>query len=303
MRNAIVGLLFALILALCPSCANKSAGTGPAPHAMIQLRDGTMFSGNVTASTPQAITVAGDNNGPTRTFDMKDVRSVDYGDQAAAPPPAAPSASGAPPTDAVQERAAEAATQQHEQQHYHPAESAIRSSTYVLRPGTRLAVRTEDTIDSGRAVEGQTYPAEIARDVLDSDGQVVIPRGANALIVIRSASKGGHFRGTSDLVLDLQSVSIDGREYNLSTADIVERGKAGLGKNKRTAEYTGGGAVVGSIIGAIAGHGKGAAIGAASGAAAGAAGQLLTRGGSIKIPVESLLTFQLDQPLRVTARH
>jgi len=306
MRHAILVPLSVLALALFPSCGNKSAITGTGPHATLQLRDGTTFSGAVTASSPQTITVVGDDSGPTRTFEMKDVKSIDYGEQAAAAPassaPSAAPAAAAPPSDAAQQQAAEAETQQHEQQHFHPAESAIQSKTYVLRPGTHVAVRTEETIDSGRAVEGQTYPAVIAHDVFDSEGHVVIPRGANALMVIRSATKGGHFRGTSDLVVDLQSVSIDGREYALSTADIVEQGKEGLGKNKRTAEYTGGGAIVGSIIGAIAGHGKGALIGGASGAAAGAAGQLITRGGSIKIPVESLLTFQLDRPLRVTAR-
>jgi len=68
-----------------------------------------------------------------------------------------------------------------------------------------------------------------------------------------------------------------------------------------TAEYTGGGAAIGAIIGAIAGHGKGAAIGAGSGAAAGALTQIVTKGGSIKVPAETVLTFKLDKPLRVVA--
>src|SRR5207249_3763331 len=70
------------------------------------------------------------------------------------------------------------------------------------------------------------------------------------------------------------------------------------GTNKRTGEYVGGGALLGAIIGAIAGGGKGAAIGAAGGAAAGAGAQVLTRGSRVNIPAESLLTFQLTQPVR-----
>ena len=62
-----------------------------------------------------------------------------------------------------------------------------------------------------------------------------------------------------------------------------------------------GGAAAGAAIGAIAGGGKGAGIGAASGAGAGAVTQILTKG-SIKVPVETVLTFRLDRPLRVTAR-
>jgi outer membrane lipoprotein SlyB len=58
---------------------------------------------------------------------------------------------------------------------------------------------------------------------------------------------------------------------------------------------------LGAIIGAIAGGGKGAAIGAGAGAGAGALTQVVTKGGAIKVPAESVLTFQLDRPLRVTA--
>jgi hypothetical protein len=99
-------------------------------------------------------------------------------------------------------------------------------------------------------------------------------------------------------VLDLASVTIEGQQYNLSTVDLRERGRSGIGANRRTGEFTGGGAAIGAIIGAIAGGGKGAAIGAGSGAGAGAITQILTKG-TIKVPVESILTFKLDELLRV----
>ena len=160
-------------------------------------------------------------------------------------------------------------------------------------------MRTEDTIDSATAVEGQTYPAEVTDDVLDANGDVVIPHGSNAQMVIRSASKGGRFHGTSDLVLDLQSISVEGRQYIISTSEVRESGKQGLGANKRTAEFTGGGAAIGAIIGAIAGGGKGAAIGAGAGAGGGALTQILTKGGSLRVPVETVLTFQLDKAVQI----
>jgi hypothetical protein len=100
-------------------------------------------------------------------------------------------------------------------------------------------------------------------------------------------------------VLDLQSVSVEGQEYRVSTTDLQRSGKQGLGANKRTAEYTGGAAALGAIIGAIAGGGKGAAIGAGAGAGAGAATQVITKGGSIKVPVETVLTFELNQPVQI----
>ena len=183
-------------------------------------------------------------------------------------------------------------------EHYHPPEAAITTRTHVLPAGTEISVRNEETIDSSKAVEGQTFPAEVTKNVLDGEGNVVIPAGANAQIVLRSVSKGGKIRGASDLVLDLASVTIEGQQYNLSTVDLRERGRSGIGANRRTGEFTGGGAAIGAIIGAIAGGGKGAAIGAGSGAGAGAITQILTKG-TIKVPVESILTFKLDELLRV----
>jgi hypothetical protein len=167
--------------------------------------------------------------------------------------------------------------------------------------GTEISVRAEETIDSSKGSEGQTYAAEVTKDVLDAELAVVIPDGSNAKIVIKSASRGGRFTGQSDLVLDLRAVSVEGQEYLIGTSDIQKRGQEGVGANKRTAIFTGGGAAIGAIIGAIAGGGKGAAIGAASGAGAGAITQVVTKGDSIKVPAETILTFKLDRPLRVDA--
>lgn len=283
----------AVILALS-SCEKKDAAAPVAdgPHVTVHMRDGQRVPGTLTATSPSQITLKGDDN-VSHTYDMKDVKSVDY-DSA----PAEHSAgqhSGGP----SERPSAEAPRAVHE--HSHAEESAIHTKTYNLAAGTDISVRTEDTIDSARAAEGQVYAAEVTKDILDAAGDVVIPRGANAQIVIKSASKGGHFLGQSDLVLDLRAVSVDGRLYQLDATDVVEKGKAGIGKNKRTAEYVGGAAAIGAIIGAIAGHGKGAAIGAGAGAAAGLGAEVLTKGHSIKIPVESVLTFRLEKPLHVAA--
>lgn len=273
------------------SCANKQAS---GQHATILMRDGTTLSGTVTATSPSEVTLAGDDN-TKHTIPMTQVKSIEYDDTAAAP--AAATQPGAAPTQgtSVARRASDAV---HEH-HYHPTRAEIRTKTYVVPAGTKVSVRTEDTIDSANAAEGQTYAAEVADDVLDADGNVVIPRGSNAQIVIRSASKGGRIHGTSDLVLDLQSISVEGQQYLISTTDVQESGRHGVGANKRTAEMTGGGAALGAIIGAIAGGGKGAAIGAGAGAGGGALTQILTKGGSIKVPTETVLTFQLDKPVQI----
>jgi outer membrane lipoprotein SlyB len=100
----------------------------------------------------------------------------------------------------------------------------------------------------------------------------------------------------------LKSISVDGQQYAVTATDFEQKGREGVGANKRTAEFTGGGAALGAIIGAIAGQGKGAAIGGASGAGAGALTQILTKGSSVKVPAETLMTFKLEKPVRVVER-
>jgi len=262
------------------------------------MRDGSTFAGNVTSTTASEITIAGDDKS-SRTIPMTQVKSIEYDDA-----PAAPAAAAAPdqtnPAPAAPAKPP-ARSQVAHNDHYHPPQAVVSTKTYLLPVGTEISVRAEETIDSSKGSEGQTYAAEVTKDVLDADGAVVIPDGSNAKIVIKSASKGGRFTGESDLVLDLRAVSVEGQEYLIGTSDIQKSGREGVGANKRTAIFTGSGAAIGAIIGAIAGGGKGAAIGAASGAGAGAITQVVTKGGAIKVPAETILTFRLDRPLRVDA--
>lgn len=172
-----------------------------------------------------------------------------------------------------------------------------------LPAGTEITVMSNQEIDSASANAGQTYPADVAENVTNATGQVVIPKGSEAELVIRNVKAAGTVSGSSDLTLDLQSVKVGGRRYTVSTEDISQKGREGLGTNKRTAEMVGGGAVLGTLIGAIAGGGKGAAIGAASGGAAGAGAQVLTRGKAVKVPAESKLSFKLERPLRLSAAY
>jgi hypothetical protein len=281
----------ALLLAGLLTSCNQASAPADGPHATVLMRDGTQVAGIVTASSPSGITLMGDDKA-SHTISMAQVQSVSY-DQ----PQPGPSGAGQPgsaDSGAAQPYAAH-------DDHYHPPVSAIQSKTYTLPAGALIPVRSEETIDAAVATGGQTYAAEVTRDIKDADGAVVIPRGSNAQIIIRSAAKGGRIKGASDLVLDLDSVSVEGRLYTLDTQDMIQKGRDGIGKNRRTAFFTGGGAAAGAIIGAIAGGGRGAAIGAASGAGAGAGTQIVTKGAAIRIPAETILTFRLEAPLRVDA--
>jgi hypothetical protein len=318
-----IGLLTFMGMLALLSCMKKQASEAsesdtaasavqPAgsPHAFIQLWDGSEVAGSIVASSQIALVVAGDD-GIERKIPIAQIRSVEYAEahrtrtaKRAVREPArlkAPvSQHAASPGQLVSEADREAFPITAPVPIPVPVPAAT-AHKYVLPAGSEVSVRTNEAIDSATAAEGKTFDAQVTRDATDTSGAVVIPRGSRASILIKSASKGGRFRSTSDLVLDMQSVNINGRQYAIDTADITQKGKYGVGINKRTAEYTGGGAALGAIIGAIAGGGKGAAIGAGAGAGAGALTQILTKGGSIKVPAESVLTFQLDQPLQVTA--
>jgi hypothetical protein len=170
----------------------------------------------------------------------------------------------------------------------------------MIPNGTELSVRTNETIDSKTANVGQTFSAVIAGDVLDSSGAVTIPRGSDARLVIRSTNGGG-ITSASDLVLDVDNVTVAGRNYLRSTGDLVQQGGQGVGANQKTAIMVGGGAALGTLIGAIVGGGKGAAIGAGIGAGTGIGTEILTRGKQVRVPAETLLSFRLDQDLRLQA--
>jgi hypothetical protein len=263
------------------------------------LKDGTSVSGTVASTSASEIRITGDDN-VTHAIPMSQVRSVDYGD-AAAPAAAAADAPKAGGTAAAPTMAAAKPRPASRPALPRPTTDDITTETHMIDAGAEISVQTDETIDGSTASEGQTFAADVTEAVRDAQGKVVIPAGAKAQIVIKSLAKAGKIQGQADLVLDLASVSIDGRQYALSTADLEEKGRAGLGKNKRTAEFLGGGAAIGGVVGALLGGGKGAAIGAGIGAGGGTAAQAMTKG-NIRVEAETTLTFKLDAPLKVIER-
>jgi hypothetical protein len=321
-----------LALMLLLGACNGTPTTGP--RATVLMRDGSSVIGMVLSSTAAEIKIAGEDS-VMRTIPMAQVRSVEYGDGAAAAPaapapsssmraanspaaaaPAAPARSATAPIPAAPAAASSidspaAATPAAvlpaptpppaPVELPRPTLDDVTTDTHVVPSGREVSVQTHETIDGSTAANEQQFDANVTENVLDADGKVVIPAGAKARIIIKSLTQAGKIQGQSDLVLDLASVSIDGRQYALSTADLEEKGRAGVGKNKRTAEFLGGGAAIGGIVGGLFGGGKGAAIGAGAGAGGGTLAQALTKG-SIRVEAETILVFKLDMALEVVAR-
>ena len=176
-----------------------------------------------------------------------------------------------------------------------PATATVQADAAggTIAAGTEFAVRTNENINSTQA--GGTYRAEVAQTIEDRSGKVLVPTGSPAELTIVDVSTGGAV-GTRTISLGVKSVTVNGVKHSIQTAGTAEGGPAGVGANRRTAEMVGGGAAIGALIGAVAGGGSGAAVGAAVGAAGGAAAQVLTRGDTVRVPAETVMTFRLDQP-------
>ncbi len=160
----------------------------------------------------------------------------------------------------------------------------------TIGEGTEIKVRTDVAVPA-HPTSGAVYTATVSDDIPDTSGAIAVPRGSHARLVAAPTSDG------KDTILDLRSVTVNGRRYDLTAAGGGKStGSSGLGANTRTAKYVGGGAAVGAVLGALLGGGKGAAIGALAGGGAGAGAQVLT-GKKKGIPAETQLTYKLAQPL------
>jgi hypothetical protein len=154
-----------------------------------------------------------------------------------------------------------------------------------LPSGTEIKVRTDTAIPAKPAADAR-YAASVSEDVKDSSGHVVIPRGSRARLIAVPSNDG------KDTNLDLRSVTVNGTPYSIEAAGSGSGTPGGLGANKRTGMYVGGGAAVGALLGALMGGGKGAAIGAVLGGGAGAGTQVLT-GKKQDLPAETQLSYKL----------
>jgi hypothetical protein len=162
--------------------------------------------------------------------------------------------------------------------------------------GTALAIRIDQRLSAKGSRPGERFTGEIVTPVRDSSGNDVIPKGSRVAGVVDAAHKRGHFKGAATLELRLTSLTLNGKEYPLDTADLRERKK---GKGKRTAGMIGGGAGLGMLIGGVASGGTGLIIGGLAGAGAGTAGAGLTGNRDLVIPAESIVHFTLKDDLEI----
>ncbi len=147
--------------------------------------------------------------------------------------------------------------------------------------GTRLVIRTSDTIDSSRHSAGHRFRGQLS-GALVVNGVTVVPRGTILYGRISQARQSGRLAGSSELVMEFTDILINDQLFEIRTSNLQAQGGNEAGRTvRRTARA--------AAIGGLAGGSRGARTGARVGAGA----SLLTRGSSINIPAGTILETSL----------
>ena len=171
----------------------------------------------------------------------------------------------------------------------------------TIRPGTVVTVRTNQAISSDRNQVGDSFSGVLTQPIV-VNGVVVAAPGEPVMGRVTEARKAGLVKGVSRLGLELTSITmVDGNPVVLKTATTGHSGPTSNGRDAAAvATTTGLGAVIGASVAPWRDVGASTAIGAGAGAAVGILGVLLTRGRPTIVPPETVLTFQIQQPIEVS---
>jgi hypothetical protein len=171
--------------------------------------------------------------------------------------------------------------------------------TVTLTSGTGLPVRIGESLSTNRNQPGDTFLATLDQPLV-ADGFVIAERGARLEGRVVAVERPGKVQGLARIEIELTKLTTsDGQRLRIHTASWSKQAQQSHGTD---AAKIAGGAAIGAAIGAMAGGGKGAAIGAGAGGAAGTADVMLTRGKDAGIPVETRVTFRLEDPITLTER-
>ncbi len=149
------------------------------------------------------------------------------------------------------------------------ARKSAGSPMKTIAVGTSILVRNNETIDIQKS-DGREFSGAVSQDVLDENGDVAIPRGSYAELIVKTNSD-------EYLALDLESVEVKGLRYSVTTimgGGMDGEQRYGLNANARTGNSVDGARLVRALR------------------------QVVTRS-KAKVLAESFLTFHLKRPLEM----
>jgi len=164
----------------------------------------------------------------------------------------------------------------------------VLAAAQTVPAGTHIAVRTDSQISSASAHVGQSFHANLLRDLV-VNGKTIAKAGAPAKGKVTHAKSSGRLHDPGEVTIRLTSIELaNGKSLPVSTSGFRAKGKS---HTKSNVTKIGGGAAAGALIGGLAGGGKGALIGTAVGAGAGTGVAAATGKEEAVIHAETAITF------------
>jgi len=173
--------------------------------------------------------------------------------------------------------------------------AVMKPKPMVVAAGTTLEVRLITGLSSETNTADDPFEGTLENAVVLGD-RVAVPKGSDVKGKVTGAVKSGRLKQRAELWVTLTEITVRGKTYELASATTGHKEGS---KTTRNIIFIGGGAGGGAAIGGAAGGGKGAGIGAAIGAGAGTAAAMLTGKRDVKFPPETVLGFDLEQPLTI----
>src|SRR2546427_11970929 len=128
------------------------------------------------------------------------------------------------------------------------------SESVILPERTTIHVTLDQALATNQSKPGDHFEATVSQPVV-VDGKTAIPQGAHAEGVVVDARQSGRLMGRARLQLALQTVAVDGQNYEVRT---ISHPRIGREHKKRNWAWIRGRAARGAGVGAFAGRGPGA---------------------------------------------
>jgi hypothetical protein len=148
-------------------------------------------------------------------------------------------------------------------------QEAQNASVVTVPAGTRLVIRTTDTIDTRQHSAGHRFRGQLEGAIV-VDGITAIPRGTFVHGRIAQARQSGRMAGSSELAIEFTDLMIDDVLVPISTSGLQAQGQ---NEAARTVGRTARAAAIGGLIDGSSGARTGARVGAGA--------SILTSGSSI----------------------
>jgi hypothetical protein len=170
---------------------------------------------------------------------------------------------------------------------FNAMQQEANASLVTVPAGTRLVIRTTETIDTRQHSAGHRFRGQLEGAIV-VDGVQAIPRGTFVHGRIAQAGQSGRLAGSSNLAIEFTDLMIDDVLVPISTSGLQAQGQ---NEAARTVGRTARAAAIGGLIDGSSGARTGAKVGAGA--------SILTSGSSINVPRGTILEVNLAAPVNI----